>query len=790
MDVIARTPSDRAAGARSRWSCLSRLAWSAFLLFSCLGLASAIATEARAASEAPPSPVASMVEREGRAQLEARLVRSHSGEPRVGVLFDLAPGWHIYWRSSGDTGLPPELEWEVDGAEVGEIQWPLPEAFLGAGSDEDAPSYGYEGRVLLSSALGEGETRRLAVAGDVLVCEYECVPATFRLERGPDEPVPGFGPETEDALFRDFEARLPAAPARYGAEVSVAWSQSAVRPGDRFAGAIGIRSCTSGDACNIHAPDRTVPRDAVFFPDDRESVRFRVSGVFEDASDPRLHWIELAGEADAEEPIDFERLTGVAIVRDQVGRERGLEVDLPFPGAPAGAEIAMLGRPWEQSAQASPSWLATLRALALALLGGLVLNLMPCVLPVLAIKVFSIQHMAEAAREDRSEPLRHGLAYTAGILASMGLLASVVVALRAAGRSVGWGFQFQEPLYVAGISAVLVAFALNLFGTFEIQPSGTGRLAEIGQDAAGARRSFFEGLLAVALATPCSAPFLGTAVGFAFASPPFVIVGIFLAIGMGLAAPFLLVSLAPSLARFMPRSGSWMQVVRAGLGFALLATVIWLLWVFGNSAGADGIVALMTFLLALAFALWGFGQVQHRGHPRAALFAGALTLLVAAGGLNAVGAQLADAPAQESERQASLSEERWQTWSQSAVQAHLDEGRAVFVRFTADWCITCKVNERVALADPEVLDAFTRRNVALLVGDWTQRDDAIRAELGRHGRAGVPLYLLYDPERPGEPELLPELLTADRVLSSVESLSGVETARKPADLKPPARVGR
>jgi thiol:disulfide interchange protein len=314
---------------------------------------------------------------------------------------------------------------------------------------------------------------------------------------------------------------------------------------------------------------------------------------------------------------------------------------------------------------------------------------------------------------------------------------------------------------------VLVAFASNLFGVFEIR-TGAGTLGNLGQQATGARRSFFEGLLAVALATPCSAPFLGTAVGFAFASAPIVIVGIFLAVGLGLAAPFLLITCVPGWARFVPRSGAWMHLVRSGLGFALLATVVWLLWIFGGSGGLDGVVALIGFLLTLAFSLWCFGQLQRSSYQRTAFGAGIAVFFLSVAGLNGVGTR-----AEMTERGAltaaadSRTASTWQKWSPSGVRAALNAGAPVFVRFTADWCITCKLNEKAVLRNDTILQALEQSGFELFVGDWTHRDEGIRSELARHGRAGVPLYLVYDPQAPDSPVLLPEVLTVDRVLAAL-----------------------
>ena len=406
---------------------------------------------------------------------------------------------------------------------------------------------------------------------------------------------------------------------------------------------------------------------------------------------------------------------------------------------------------------ASPAGLPLARVLALALLGGLLLNLMPCVLPVLALKAFAL---ADLAGRGRREVLAHGAAYVAGVLVSMLALALVVIALRAGGAAVGWGFQFQEPAYSLAVAALLVVLALNLFGVFEVAaPAG---LANVGAGAAGASRSFLDGLLAVALATPCSAPFLGTAVGVAFASRAPETLAIFAALGIGLALPLALVALVPGLARFLPRSGAWMARLRVVLGFALLASAAWLLWIFGRLSGIDALAAALGCMVALAFAAWVFGALQQseRGGRGLAL-AGALSLaaFLALAPLSRQSA--ADLPA-HSDSAASHS-----SYSPDAVTALLREGRPVFVEFTADWCLTCKANERIVLASERVQAELSRRRFAVLRADWTRRDEAIRLELARFGRAGLPLYVLWFPSAPDAPRVLPELITVDSLVDAL-----------------------
>jgi thiol:disulfide interchange protein DsbD len=339
-------------------------------------------------------------------------------------------------------------------------------------------------------------------------------------------------------------------------------------------------------------------------------------------------------------------------------------------------------------------------------------------------------------------------------------LAAVVIALRAAGTAGGWGFQFQEPAYSLAIASLLVVLALNLFGVFEVAaPAG---LAYVGASASGAGRSFCDGLLAVALATPCSAPFLGTAVGFAFASPPPVTLAIFAALGLGLALPLALVALIPGSARFLPRSGAWMGRLRVVLGFALLASAAWLLWIFGRLAGIDALAAALGCLVALAFATWIFGALQLAERGGRGLVLASAVVLAAFLVLRPL-AQ-ADAADLRAPGRAAASAS---SYSADAVAAQLRAGRPVFVEFTADWCLTCKANERLVLSSSRVQAELARRHFAVLKADWTRRDEAIRRELARFGKAGVPLYVLWFPGAPDAPRVLPELITVDGLVAAL-----------------------
>ncbi len=560
-------------------------------------------------------------------RVEARLLvhpdDAAGGELRAGVLFDIAPGWHIYARDPGDTGLPTRITWDVAGR-AGPLAWPEPRSYR---EGEDAlVTFGYEERVLLASVLElePGASTSIRARVDALACAEKCIPVELE-------------------LVRDLAAGEPAA-------------------------ADPVRALFAEAAAAVPGPPTAAPAEGG-----------------------------------------------------------------------AGGLLALLG---------------------LALLGGLILNAMPCVLPVLAIKVFAI---AELAQRDRAEVARHGVAYLAGVELSLLALATVVVALRGVGVSLGWGFQFQEPLFILAVCAVVLLFALNLLGAFEIG-FDPGRLAGVGAQATGARRSFFEGLLAVTLATPCSAPFLGTAVGFAFAGTPGLIFAVFGCIGLGLAAPFLVVSLVPAGSRWVPRSGPWMLHVRALLGFALLATLVWLLWVLGRVTGVEGLVLALAVLWLLGLGAWLFGRFQEHGRALAGRVVVLAALALLAVATNTV--SLSEAPG----RDAGPVFAGQQDYRREGVQAARSAGRPAFVYFTADWCLTCKANERLVLRDPAVQAALAAHDVAVFRADWTRRDDAIRAELARFGRAGVPLYVLHGAGPDAEPRVLPELLTKGLLLAALEEL--------------------
>ncbi|MFB6263499.1 MAG: protein-disulfide reductase DsbD family protein, partial [Bradymonadaceae bacterium] len=419
--------------------------------------------------------------------------------------------------------------------------------------------------------------------------------------------------------------------------------------------------------------------------------------------------------------------------------------------------------------------MSTLDALLLAFAGGMILNVMPCVLPVLAVKLTSL---AKIGGDSKLRAAGHAAGYTAGISGTMLVLAGAVVLLKSIGTAVGWGFQLQYPRFVAAIGAVFILFALNLFEVFRIPA-----LATAGADGpdSGFGRSFFEGVVAVLVSTPCTAPFMGAAVGFALTSSPLVITGVLLALGLGLASPFVVVALVPAARRLLPDPGSWMVVVERVLGFVLLGAALWLVWLYGRLTTLWSTTLFLGFLLATAFAAWGIGRLQPlRSKPRRAALAALLLTVPLGVGWYAFAGDLdrASPPSVVAPDDAERTNETstngatktaasgageelsidWTTWSEERVDRRLEAGRPVFVDFTADWCISCKVNEREVLTTKPVVRAARRNDVVMMKADMTKPDEAILSKLKEFGRAGVPLYLLYSPDRPEQPRVLPQQL--------------------------------
>ncbi|HZW15132.1 MAG TPA: protein-disulfide reductase DsbD domain-containing protein [Brevundimonas sp.] len=663
----------------------------------------------------------------------------------VAVRQDIEPGWHTYWRNPGDSGGPTTLAWTLPGgAEAGDIVWPLPERQR----LQSLMNYGYSGEVYLPvpitipAGARPGTSLPLRVKALFFVCSDEmCVPDELTLSL--------------DLPIRDGAAPLDA---EHGAAI-----QRIVETAPRPAAVSARITVQNGVATLTAAGGPLAGRDpgpSYFFPFE--------SGVLDHAAPqsgrygPEGLTLALTPGADPaaiETPVRGVLATGLGAF------EIAAEVGPPLPGTTGSGDLA----PAPEGARATEIDTGSagrfVQAALFALLGGLILNLMPCVFPILAMKAAALA----GAAHDASRARRDGLAFLAGVLVTFVLLAGALLALRAAGQAAGWGFQLQSPAVTAGLALLMLAVGLNLSGVYHVgagvQGASSGPLARLG----GTAGAFLTGVLAVVVAAPCTAPFMAVALGAALLMPWPMALAVFLMLGLGLALPYVLVSLTPGLLSRLPRPGPWMERLKGLLAFPMYGAALWLAWVFGRQTGGDALGLLFIAGLLLALAAWLFGGAQARRAvgQRALLsvVAGVAALMLALAGL-LMAAQLPPEPVGPASS-ASVGPAS-APWSPAAVEAALAQGRPVLVNFTADWCVTCKINEGAALTSARTIEALRAADAVYLVGDWTRRDDAITAELRRHGRSGVPLYLLYTP---GEvaPRILPQLLTEGVVVEALEA---------------------
>jgi len=655
--------------------------------------------------------------------VKARLVSSQAAVApgqrfTVALEQDIKAHWHTYWLNPGDSGQATSIDWS--GAQAGPIQWPTPSVqAIGP-----LVNYGYEGRAaLLVDLTVPADAKpggRFQPTAEVrwLVCKDVCIPEQVSL--GLDLPVAAAAQAGADAAQIDEWRRAIPQPAPFAVKLAAA-----------------------GQGVQMSGPVAGVSK-AYFFADTWGAVAH---------SAPQALKAEGSGWTldipAGDEPIKAgQPLSGVIVLTTAAG-EQAWTVSAPMPeGAGKGPGPADLAAPAAATPTPAPDGdLGLGPALALALLGGLILNLMPCVFPVLSIKALALVNKGDHKAE--------GLAYTAGVLASFAVLAGVLIALRAGGQQVGWGFQFHSPVFVLIVSYLLFLVGLNLSGLFDIGGGFTG----IGSSLAakqGLAGSFFTGVLAAVVATPCTAPFMGAALAFALAQPPAVMLAVFLALGLGLALPFLVLAFWPAAQRWLPRPGAWMDTFKQFLAFPMYAAVVWLLWVLAQQAGPDGVALALIGLVLIAFGLWW----------RNASGASAVgTTAAVAGVVLALGLSTVIKPVDAATPAASATHEAYSAERLAELRA---QNKPVFVNMTASWCISCLVNERVALSRPEVMEAFARAGVTYLKGDWTREDPRITAVLKAHGRSGVPLYLYYAPGA-AEAQVLPQILTPGLVIEAVST---------------------
>ncbi len=639
---------------------------------------------------------------------------------RIGLRQRLAPHWHTYWKNPGDAGSPPSIAFKApDGATVGEIAWPGPDRFIIG----PVASFGYENEIVFPMALTVPKNARpgsqlvLEADADWVVCEKECIPeeGKFRLALPVEADARPAGAEIL-AAFKNADARQPQ-PSPWRASVS--------------AGESTLQLAVEGEGI---APASV--QSALYFPDSWGVVDHVADQVLT-VEEGRLTLATTKGQGYTPGPS-----AGLLAVTDGGGQKRWFALEL----TPAATTAATTGAP-----ATLPLWQMAL----FAFLGGLILNLMPCVFPVLAIKATAVAGMSGG---DRREVRLSGLFYTLGVLAAFMALALALLAVRLGGSAVGWGFQFQSPLFVAAMSWLMLAIGLNLSGVYEVG----GALAGAGQGLAerkGHAGSFFTGLLAVVVATPCTAPFMGAAIGSALVAPAYVSLVVFAMMGLGLALPFLLLGMFPAVARRLPRPGAWMVTLRQAMAFPMYATAAWLLWVLAQQAGEAGLRMALAGLVLVGVVAWLVGLGQHgtgkRWWPRGAAIAGVAGIAGLMVMLHGAEPQAAAAPAQSAQAE---------PYSAERLAALRAEGKPVFVNMTAAWCITCLVSERTTLSTAAVQQAMQERGVVYMKGDWTNRDPAITAFLQSFQRDGLPFYAFYPAGE--EPVVLPPVLTQAIVTES------------------------
>jgi thiol:disulfide interchange protein len=642
---------------------------------------------------------------------------------RIGLRQKLAPHWHTYWKNPGDAGAPPEITLHLpDGSSRGDIQWPGPDR-LPFGP---LVNFGYEKEIVIPvpvtvpATLKPGETFVVRAEATWLVCERECIPeqGAFELKLPVADRAAPAGADVA-AAFRLADARLP---------IESPWAADMVVEGEALV--LNLR----GQGLSAQSV-----KQAVFFPAAWGAIEHAApQGLLVEPG--RMTLALTRGKAlDPSAPV-----AGLVAVTDAGGTTRWLSVAPPVTEG--------------RSAAGSPAALALWQAVVYAFLGGVILNLMPCVFPVLALKATSMARLSAGALRDVRLA---GLFYTAGVLAAFAALALALLAFRAGGTAVGWGFQFQSPGFVMGMAWLLLAIGLHLSGVYEVG----GRLAGAGQsltERGGHQGSFFTGLLAVVVATPCTAPFMGVALGAALAAPPLTALALFLSMGLGLALPYAWLAVFPKAARWLPRPGPWMVRLRQGMAFPMYASAAWLVWVLSQQAGDTGVFAALAGGVLIGLAAWLHGLVQQgvarswwpRGASVAALL-GAVALFPMLGGGPAPALRTAVATA------------GIEPYSEARLAQLRAEGRPVFVNMTAAWCITCLVNERTALSTDGVRQVMAERGIVYLKGDWTNRDAAITKFLQGFGRDGLPFYVLYPPGN-AEPVVLPPVLTEGLVRSAFE----------------------
>jgi thiol:disulfide interchange protein DsbD len=678
------------------------------------------------------------------AHTQARLVLSaQTARPGdtvlAGIVLQMEPRWHTYWRNPGASGIPTTVQWQLpSGVTAGPLRWPAPEKL----PDDDLTTYIYRDRVVLLAPLKLAAGLPpvpLVLKAKVswLECETACLPGSADLQAALSLGAQTT-PSNEAGLLESWQSKLPK-PAAAAAAHAV-WEKPPtgdLRP-------LIVEWTSAGEAA-----------EADFYPDASEQFEVQPATQSLPAEAGKVRLRKLVKKISGDWP---KQISGV-LVQKSGSQRLAWEGTLPVAATAAPAAAAA-------SALVPSIW----KMLLYAFIGGLILNVMPCVLPVIALKVLGfVGQGRDAPRRVRALGLIYGL----GVLASFLLLAGLVIGVEAAGHKAGWGIQFGSPEFLAGLTTLVTLVGLNLFGLFEVNLGGRVMGAAGGLAAKhGPAGAFFNGVLATVLATPCTAPFLGAALGFAFTQPPPVIVLVFLTVGVGLAAPYVVLSWNPGWLRFLPKPGPWMERFKVAMGFPMLATAAWLFSLLPAHYGPRS-WWLLIFLVLVALAAWIYGQFVQRGSARRGLGLAAALILLVGGYFYVIEGQLQwRSPLPETVAQGGLKESPggidWQRWSPAAVTQARAAGHPVVVDFTADWCLTCQANKKFALEVASVRARLRQVQAVAFLGDYTRLPTAITEELNRYGRAGVPLVLVYPKDPLAAPIVLPEALTPGIVLAALD----------------------
>jgi len=676
--------------------------------------------------------------------------------------------WHTYWRNPGDSGLPTELQWKLPtGMAAGPIVWPAPRR-IPIGS---LANYGYEDTTLLVTPIQIGpsfkpqnneSTIQIDLRANWLVCKQECIPqeGDFSLKL----PVQGATSMSRDAFEKALQLQAQALPGQHQARIaadgrtlklSLSQLPPELQKGDWtvFPQTANVVKNSAAPIIQSMAPDASNKASA------GTEVIVQISAERMD-SPSQMTWLLVQGKADAPTGRQWTLTTPV----------QGQWQEFSEPVAPSNINFSAL--PNKPGAASTPAPFATW-ALAMlgAMLGGLLLNLMPCVFPVLAIKLLNITQHASHPREMKLS----AWAFSAGVLISFLVLGALMLGLREAGSQLGWGFQLQSPWVVGALALLFAALGLNLSGLFEFRSFVPSNLAGL-QWANPITNSLWSGVFAVVIASPCTAPFMGASLGLAIGLPAWQALPVFLAMGFGMALPFMAITLSSGWVKLLPRPGAWMQTFRQFMAFPMYATVVWLVWVLGQQVGLDGAIGFLACLLSLTLLIWALSL-----HGPGARTITALALLVGALSIWQWGptwALVETPPLNQSSASTSSSSSAsstsanqkvvWEEWSADKVAAARKEGRPVFVDFTAAWCVTCQFNKKTTFSDAGLLAEFASRNVLLLRADWTRYDPRITAALNELGRNGLPVYAWYAPGQPAS--LLSELITVKEIQSHLSQL--------------------